>query len=469
MDKDKFELSRRKALAGLGTIGVAGAGTGMGTSALFSDEENLEDNTLTAGELNLFVDYYASVDDPTNSSTTDVIDGGDVGNDAQIDGDVAGKYVLNDVKPGDGGDLVFCPKVVDNPSWIYLGSNGVVSKENGLTEPESEVDDSGGDPGTGDGELAEKIEVKLVYCEPKSGVSDPSDPGDFTNFQTIKQDYTLADLLTELEGGVLLDGEPDTADKQAYPASSGPDVQAGPCVRIAWDVPDTVGNVIQSDSVEFDIAFEAEQERNNATPDSPFSATGFSPVATNTDNAGMDLQLIQSGGQGQSGGQVQIHGDAPGVEKQDAFGGGGAPLDTDIEVTAELKANETVLSADDGTNTPEVIDNDPTDGDANGSSTGNAEFPGGVPDEVDVSIGVKTDGPGLTASVENVTINGSAPAGGGSLSASNKREYQVYANRDSEGSGNDTLVVQFTARFEGSQDSPSNQDIIDVHFGDMNA
>ena len=94
---------------------------------------------------------------------------------------------------------------------------------------------------------------------------------------------------------------------------------------------------------------------------------------------------------------------------------------------------------------------------------------GGVPDEVDVSIGVKTDSSDFTASVKNVTINGSTPAGGGSLSASDKREYQMYANRDSEGSGNGTLVVQFTARFEGSQNSPSNQDIIDVHSGDMNA
>ena len=63
----KYSLSRRKALLGLGTVGVAGAGAGVGTSALFSDTESFEDNTLTAGELNLIVDYGTSVDS-TNAS-----------------------------------------------------------------------------------------------------------------------------------------------------------------------------------------------------------------------------------------------------------------------------------------------------------------------------------------------------------------------------------------------------------------
>jgi predicted ribosomally synthesized peptide with SipW-like signal peptide len=57
MTDDTFELSRRKALAGLGTIGLASAGAGMGTSAFFSDEEVFTANSLTAGELDLKVDW----------------------------------------------------------------------------------------------------------------------------------------------------------------------------------------------------------------------------------------------------------------------------------------------------------------------------------------------------------------------------------------------------------------------------
>ena len=54
---DRFHLSRRKTLAALGTIGAASAGAGLGTSAFLSDEETYENNTLTAGSLDLKVDW----------------------------------------------------------------------------------------------------------------------------------------------------------------------------------------------------------------------------------------------------------------------------------------------------------------------------------------------------------------------------------------------------------------------------
>ncbi|QAY21932.1 hypothetical protein EO776_17970 (plasmid) [Halorubrum ezzemoulense] len=44
-------------LAGLGAVGLASAGSGLGTSAFFSDEETFGDNTLTAGELDLKVSW----------------------------------------------------------------------------------------------------------------------------------------------------------------------------------------------------------------------------------------------------------------------------------------------------------------------------------------------------------------------------------------------------------------------------
>ena len=122
---EKYELSRRKALAALGTIGVAGAGAGMGTSALFSDEETFDENTLTAGELDLFVDYWTSVD---SSDASAAIDDGQANNDT-IQGDVSAEYVLGDVKPGDGGFLVFCPKIVDNEAYLWAGSSGLTDFE----------------------------------------------------------------------------------------------------------------------------------------------------------------------------------------------------------------------------------------------------------------------------------------------------------------------------------------------------
>ncbi len=56
-DPTLFDLSRRKILAGIGAVGLASAGTGLGTSAFFSDEEEFVNNTLVAGELDLKVGW----------------------------------------------------------------------------------------------------------------------------------------------------------------------------------------------------------------------------------------------------------------------------------------------------------------------------------------------------------------------------------------------------------------------------
>ncbi|WP_435318958.1 vWA domain-containing protein [Haloarchaeobius sp. TZWSO28] len=57
MSGENFEISRRKALAAIGTTGIAASGAGLGTSAFFSDEETFEDNVLQAGELDLKIDW----------------------------------------------------------------------------------------------------------------------------------------------------------------------------------------------------------------------------------------------------------------------------------------------------------------------------------------------------------------------------------------------------------------------------
>jgi predicted ribosomally synthesized peptide with SipW-like signal peptide len=55
----EFNVSRRTVLAGLGTIGVASAGAGLGTTAFFSDEESL-DASLEAGKVDLKLDYRST-------------------------------------------------------------------------------------------------------------------------------------------------------------------------------------------------------------------------------------------------------------------------------------------------------------------------------------------------------------------------------------------------------------------------
>ncbi|OYR85066.1 hypothetical protein DJ72_04610, partial [Halorubrum distributum] len=103
MNDDKIGLSRRKMLVGLGAVGVASAGAGIGTTAYFNDTETFEDNTLTAGSLDLFVhvDYSEDQGSYAQYSTEPgtFIDGNVMGGG---DGEPLSIQV-SDLKPGDSG------------------------------------------------------------------------------------------------------------------------------------------------------------------------------------------------------------------------------------------------------------------------------------------------------------------------------------------------------------------------------
>jgi predicted ribosomally synthesized peptide with SipW-like signal peptide len=203
MSEDKFNLSRRKALAALGTIGVASAGAGLGTSAYFSDQETFENNQLTAGTLDLGVGYSVhysdwmpndnglaedangvtvnmydgpagttgtaselsdgftglpandawliEVDDPdqflANTQTSELTNAGcdtdGVGALTNADGESA-LISLDDVKPGDFGEVTFDLELCTNPGYVWMNNpGGYTALENGTTEPEADDPDEG--------------------------------------------------------------------------------------------------------------------------------------------------------------------------------------------------------------------------------------------------------------------------------------------------------------------------------------
>jgi len=265
-DSGKINLTRRKILASMGAVGAAGAGAGLGTSALFSDEEGFENNTLTAGTLDLKIDWeehysYPQIyddfsdptvengtsldvtrsnpndsryvglpdpedpllwanaqDDPTGNGKsslelyfqnttieafpdrqsdenpeatfTEITSGGEPvvstpcdtladlpedrdtfatgdtpartqNGDTFDDPDALPLINLRDVKPGDFGELTLSTHLCDNPGYLWMTMpGGLTESENGLTEPEDEVDDS-----PNDAELAENIQTAVWYDE----------------------------------------------------------------------------------------------------------------------------------------------------------------------------------------------------------------------------------------------------------------------------------------------------------------
>lgn len=258
-NKRKPNLTRRNVLAGLGTIGVASAGAGLGTSAFFNDTESFEGNSLAAGELDLKLDYrvtyhggpgrleeikamgYPDAEEVPDEEGVYVLDevptNGDIPedwgefvvgedfchedwDDVLVNGDEVRPIHLADVKPGDSGCLTTSLHLCDNPGYVWMNGELTENAENGVTDPESAVDDDAdqADPQAGDewsGELADSIETRLWYdencdCVVNTGEGDGGDEvdvvlvldtsGSMSSSDVTSMGQAAEDLIDELGG-----------------------------------------------------------------------------------------------------------------------------------------------------------------------------------------------------------------------------------------------------------------------------
>jgi len=254
-DDDRIKLTRRKILASTGAVGLAGAGAGLGTSALFSDTETFGNNALTAGTLDLKVDWeehysYPQLygfDDPasgldvtrtepadpsnytafppgveahtdsdpllwvhnddvsayhddtsieafpdtdSNGTADDGIqDNFDSANACSVLGDLdAGEGALDsgdrtenaatspgdplvnlqDVKPGDFGEVTLSFHLCDNPGYVWMQASNDSASENGVTDPEGESEAEE----EGVVELLDEIQTAMWYDEDCDNLTD---------------------------------------------------------------------------------------------------------------------------------------------------------------------------------------------------------------------------------------------------------------------------------------------------------
>ena len=267
MNDDKIGLSRRKMLVGLGAVGVASAGAGLGTTAYFNDTETFANNELTAGSLDLFVhvDYSEDQGSYAQYSTEPgtYVDGNVVGIDGQGSTGEPLSIQVSDLKPGDSGEGEFCFSIVDNPAYMWMCGELTANAENGQSEPETDDDSTGGDPGDGMGELADAMQVSVSYCT--------EEDGELVDGDEIVSG-SLAEVMLALQAGVPLSGDGDAdaplADRPTFDGVTEPFVEGEPnvdeqCVCFEWFVPTSVENEIQTDSVAFDFEFYAVQARHN--------------------------------------------------------------------------------------------------------------------------------------------------------------------------------------------------------------
>ena len=214
-----ISLSRRRVLGGLGAIGVASAGAGLGTTAFFSDSESFQNNTISTGELDLLVDWQQTYDfgegrrfvsahpdhdgdgeqsieiddevsrysdfpdqddDDSNGANIPLLDCSNIppleeatfGTDPVTGDEMETLVRFNDVKPGDSGEITFSLHLCDNPGYIWMQADNVTDEGGVLTGPEAEVD-----PGNL-GDLGDAIQATLWYDEDCDNVYDPAEPVD---------------------------------------------------------------------------------------------------------------------------------------------------------------------------------------------------------------------------------------------------------------------------------------------------
>ncbi|MDZ4785826.1 MAG: TasA family protein [bacterium] len=257
---------------------IAGA-----TGAFFSDTETSTGNTFTAGAIDLTVDntsYYNGVFNPDTSWLQKDLEQGDLFFDFQ------------DLKPGDWGEDTISLHVNNNDSWlcadVTLTDNSGMSSTEPELETEGEVED--GTTGPNDGELASRVHFAWWADDGdnvfesnetllQSGTLGALDVGQTATVALADSEVNIWDGTGPLPGDSIRyvgkawcfgDFQLTAVDQDALgytgtlenpKGTNGPDVRnSGISCSGANE-----GNETQTDRVQADISFRAEQSRNNGS------------------------------------------------------------------------------------------------------------------------------------------------------------------------------------------------------------
>ncbi|GAB7094962.1 hypothetical protein JCM30237_21150 [Halolamina litorea] len=236
---DKLELTRRKALTGLGGIGAGAALGGTGTMAFLNDTETSAGNTVTAGELDLKIDW----EEHYNGSMIE---------DQALTDNPGPVFDLGDVKPGDSGEATISLHVFDNPAWVHMAGELTKNAEMGVNEPESHAageDDTmegGGDDMSG--ELADEILVDVWYDGSEADADGEGGNNVYESEEVPIASGTLRDVMAELEDGRLLSNQAPAATDVGTASNGGEACLTGD----EWKIDDTpvVGDTTPNGDIE---------------------------------------------------------------------------------------------------------------------------------------------------------------------------------------------------------------------------
>ncbi|GCF14650.1 hypothetical protein Harman_25850 [Haloarcula mannanilytica] len=228
MSDNNIELTRRRVLGGIATVGAASAAVGAGTFAAFSDTEESTGNTISAGTLDLESDITTSLS-------------------------------LTGLKPGDDKDGNTVTATYSSgstmPAAISLGLS-LSENEDEATEPASNDNDlspndfakkikvdaasiSAGDATTyivGDSNNSSGLDSPLSEATEGHPSDDNDDPLSYIDLYTLVDEADYNELLSSVSAGTEI------------------------TLSIDLSMPTEVGNKAQADSADLGVTFIADQE-----------------------------------------------------------------------------------------------------------------------------------------------------------------------------------------------------------------
>ncbi|MDA8596842.1 CalY family protein [Candidatus Pacebacteria bacterium] len=298
-------------------VGVVSFGA---TKAFFNDTEVATANTFTAGDIDLQIDNESYYNGVFNEDTSWEL----------VDLTIERFFDFDDVKPSDYGEDTISIHIDTNDAYLCANVTLTSNDENDCTEPEGEVDDSCGDPGEDEGELADLVNF-LWWADDGDNVLEDDEMvisegaiGDIGVGNTYP--LTLADSDTNIwnedeAGGpapgdetlyigkawcfgdiaanpIAQDGEIDAmtpADDNDDNDAAGEPEDGG----ISCDG-SLLGNESQTDSLTADISFEAVQARHNddfqcAEPEEDRTTLTLAKELFSPNDAPEDFTLLADG------------------------------------------------------------------------------------------------------------------------------------------------------------------------------
>ena len=245
------------------------------TGAFFSDTETSTGNTFTAGAIDLTVDseqHYNNMICTLYTGTTEENNGrvngqyywegngpypepGSPCDGTWVATDLGAQHQFfdfRDIKPGDSGENTVSIHVLNNDAWLRMIIKDVTDLDNTCTEPEQGTNGEGctvlvPEVAAGAGELRENL-VFTVFNDNGAG-----------------EGHQCNNILDNGETTIISAGTIEALG-ETWPLPTPITGDDTVCFGITWELPSSVGNETQTDSMGATMEFQVVQSRNNPAP-----------------------------------------------------------------------------------------------------------------------------------------------------------------------------------------------------------